>query len=321
MNIKLAIENKTEDAMMRAAFTNALIDIAKQDERVCILDADLMKSIGTMAFYKEFPDRTFNCGIAEANMIGVAAGLSATGFVPYAHTFGPFASRRCFDQLFISGAYSKANIRVIGSDPGITAAYNGGTHMPFEDVGLMRTIPNITILEPVDNTMCSEIIKQLKDEYGIFYIRMMRKNPVKVYEEGSKFELGKGIVLREGKDVTIFATGILVAEALIAHEELKKEGISAEIINIFTLKPLDNALVIESAKKTGCVVTAENHNIIGGLGSAVAECLSENLPTPMVRIGAQDRFGEVGPEEYLKEVFGMRACDIVNAAKAAIAKK
>jgi transketolase len=285
------------------------------------LDADLMKSMGMIPFLKAYPERTFDVGIQEANMIGVAAGLSATGKIPFAHSFAPFASRRCFDQVFLSCGYARLNVRVIGSDPGITAAYNGGTHMPFEDMGLMRLVPDITILEPVDATMLKDLVKQTAVQYGVFYIRLLRKNAIRIYAEGSSFEIGKGVQLKEGMDVTIFATGIMVSESLRAAEILGGQGISARVVNLFTLKPIDRELITQCARETGAIVTAENHNIINGLGSAVAEVLVENTPVPMERIGVKDSFGEVGPVDYLAKRFEMTADDIVKAVKKVMTRK
>jgi transketolase len=251
----------------------------------------------------------------------VAAGLSATGKIPFAHTFGPFATRRCFDQMFLSVGYAKLNVRVVGSDPGVTAAFNGGTHMPFEDMGIVRNIPGATILEPVDSTMLKDLVAQTSKMYGLFYIRLLRKNAVKVFEEGSTFEIGKGITLKEGKDVTIIATGIMVSDALKAADFLEKEGISARVVNIFTLKPIDKELVIKCAEETGAIVTVENHNIINGLGSAVSEVLSENIPTTLVRVGVKDQFGEVGPVDYLKKRFGLTLEDICSSVKNVLERK
>jgi transketolase len=322
MTIVLAKENVEEKIAMRDAYCQALMELAEKDERIVTLDCDLMNSIGTIPFQKKFPERTINCGIQEANMIGVAAGLSATGKVPYAHTFGIFATRRVYDQIFMSAAYAKLNVRIIGSDPGVTAAYNGGTHMPFEDMGIMRNIPEVTVLEPTDSTMLRDVIKQLADAYGVFYVRLMRKNAVKVFEEGSRFEIGKAVTLREGQDATIIAIGgICVAESLEAAKALAARGISVRVLNMFTLKPVDREAVIRSAAETGAIVTAENHSIINGLGSAVAEVLAENIPAPLERVGVQDIFGEVGPLDYLKQRFGLTASDIVKKVEKAIARK
>ena len=321
MSAILAKNRIREDKEMRNAYCQTLMELAEKDERIVVLDADLMSSMGMKPFLKAYPERTFNVGIQEANMIGVAAGLSATGKIPFAHSFGPFASRRCFDQIFLSCGYSRLNVRITGSDPGVTASYNGGTHMPFEDIGIMRNIPDITILEPVDSVMLRDLIKQTANLYGVFYTRLLRKNAVKIYEEGSTFEIGKGVQLRDGKDVTIIATGIMVDEALKAAEALEVDGISARVLNMFTLKPIDKEAIIKSAEETGAIVTAENHNVINGLGSAVAEVLVENRPVPMERVGVFDRFGEVGPESYLRERFNLTASDIMEKIKKVIARK
>lgn len=321
MNAIIAKERIMDQLAMRDVYCNTLMELAEKDNRIVILDADLMKSMGMVPFAKAFPERAFDVGIQEANMVGVAAGLSATGKIPFAHSFAPFASRRCFDQVFLSCGYAKLNVRIVGSDPGITAAFNGGTHMPFEDMGLMRNIPDITILEPVDASMLKDIVEQTVDRYGIFYIRLLRKNAVKIYESGSNFEIGKGIPLKDGCDVTLIATGILVSETLKAAEMLEKEGISARVVNIFTWKPIDTDIIIKCAKETGAIVTAENHNILTGLGSAVAEVLVENEPVPMERIGVKDLFGEVGPVEYLAERFEMTSKDIAAKARKAVLRK
>jgi len=321
MSIKIAEEIVKDNKMMRDVYAGTLVELANADKRVVVLDADLMNSMGMKAFHKAHPERTFNCGVQEANMIGTAAGLSATGKVPFAHTFGPFATRRCYDQVFISAAYAKLNVRIIGSDPGITAAYNGGTHMPFEDMGIMRGIPDITIIEPVDNAMLKDILQQVKDLYGIFYIRLMRKEPMRVYEEGSQFEIGKGVVLQEGKDVTLITSGVLTADTLKAAQMLKEQGISVKVVNIFTWKPIDRELIEKCAKETGAIVTVENHNIINGLGSAVAEVLAETTPAPLERVGCLDRFGEVGPQDYLQKAFKMTPQDIVDKAVTVLKRK
>jgi transketolase len=321
MNILLAKENVTEKVEMRNAYCETLIELAEKDSRIVALDADLMAAMGMVPFQQKFPERTFNCGIQEANMIGVAAGMSATGLVPYAHSFATFTTRRALDQIFMSAAYAKLNVRIIGSDPGITAAFNGGTHMPFEDMGIMRGIPEITVLEPTDSTMIRDLVKQLANAYGVFYVRLVRRNAVKVFEAGSTFEIGKAIPLREGKDVTIMASGLCVAESLEAAKMLAVQGISARVLNVFTLKPIDRDAVIQCAAETGAIVTAENHNVINGLGSAVAEVLAENIPTPMERIGIQDLFGEVGPVDYLKQRFELTAADIVKKVEKVIGRK
>lgn len=321
MNIQLTKEIAKDKKMMREVYAQTLIELANEDQDVVVLEADLMSSMGMKAFQKAHSKHTFNCGIQEANMMGVAAGLSATGKKPFAHTFGPFATRRCYDQVFISCAYARLNVRIIGSDSGITAAFNGGTHMPFEDMGLMRNIPEATILEPVDNTMLKDILRQVKDKYGVFYIRLQRKEPFAIYAEGSTFEIGKGVTLREGKDVTLITSGVLVADTVKAADMLREKGVSAKVVNMFTWKPIDKELIAQCAKDTGAVVTVENHNIINGLGSAVSEVLTETVPVPLERIGCQDRFGEVGPQDYLQKVFKMTAEDIVEKAVEVLKRK
>ena len=321
MSIKLAEKRVSEEIAMRDMYCKTLMRLADKNENIVALDADLMSSMGMKPFMEAYPERTFDVGIQEANMIGTAAGMSAVGLVPFAHSFGPFATRRCFDQIFLSCAYAKLNVKITGSDPGVTAAFNGGTHMPFEDMGILRNIPDITIIEPVDSTMLENIIEQIAEKYGVFYTRLLRKNAVKIYEEGSKFEIGKSIPLKEGKDVTIFATGIMVAEALKAAGELEKEGISVRVENLFTLKPIDKEAIIRGAKETGAIVTAENHSIINGLGSAVAEVITENEPVPMERVGVQDKFGQVGPVDYLKEQYNLTYKDIIVKVKKVLERK
>jgi len=310
-----------DECAMRDAYCKTLMDLAAKDKRIVVLDADLMRSMGMVPFLKAYPDRAFDVGVQEANMIGVAAGLSAAGMVPFAHSFAPFATRRCFDQVFLSCGYARLNVRIVGSDPGITAAFNGGTHMPFEDMGLMRNVPGITILEPVDAVMLKDLIEQTANLYGVFYIRLLRKNAIKIYDGGSTFEIGKGVLLRDGRDAAVFATGIMVDEALKAAKILESEGISVRVANIFTLKPIDRDMIIQCAKETGAVVTAENHSIINGLGSAVAEVLSENMPVPLERVGIKDLFGEVGPVDYLAKRFELTSGDIAEKVRKAIIRK
>ena len=307
--------------LMRDACCQALMDAAEKNEDIVVLDSDLVNSSGLKPFFKFFPDRAIECGIAEANMVGIAAGLSSVGKIPFAHSFGCFASRRVCDQIMISAAYARLNVRIIGSDPGITAAKNGGTHMPFEDMGVLRSIPEITLIEPTDPVMMKDIVRQLVDAYGVYYIRMVRKEATAIYKEGSTFEIGKGNLIVDGTDVTIFASGILVEEAVKASTILKTEGISARVVDMFTWKPIDRELVERCARETGCFVTAENHNIIGGLGSAISEAAAETVPVPIEMIGAKDRFGQVGTVDFLKEEYHMTALDIIDAARRSIGRK
>ena len=317
--VKSVFEKEARE--MRAVYCETLQQLARENDRIAVLDADLVGSSGTKPFFNEFPDRAIDCGIQENNMIGVAAGMSAAGMIPFAHSFGPFASRRCVDQIFISCAYAKLNVRIVGSDPGVTAAYNGGTHMPFEDMGALMSIPQITLLEPTDSVQLRWMIRQLEKEYGVYYIRMLRKNAVGVFEEGYDIELGKIARLKEGADVAIVCSGILVGEALKAAAALEAQGVSAAVLNAFTWKPLDAETLAEYAAKCGCVVTAENHNITGGLGAAVAASLARTRPVPVEMVGVNDEFGEVGTEDFLRKRFDLTADHIIRAAKAAIARK
>lgn len=321
MSVTVVQKIETEPQEMRTVFAQTMLEMARQDPRVVYLDCDLMNSIGMVPFSKEFPERTINCGIQEANMMGVASGLSAAGMIPFAHTFGVFASRRAADQVFLSAAYGKMNVRIIGSDPGLTAAGNGGTHQPFEDLGIMRGFPEITVIEPTDSIMLRDMLLQTKDRYGVFYIRLSRKKSEQIYEKGSSFEIGKAVEVRPGTDVTLIASGVCVADCIRAADALAAEGISARVLNSFTLKPIDAPAITAAARETGAIVTVENHNILNGLGSAVAETLVEHCPVPMERVGVPDVFGEVGTMDYLKERYHMTPGDIAAAARRVMARK
>ncbi len=306
---------------MRAAYSDILREIARTNDKIVSINCDLCSSMGLTSFAKEFPERAFNVGIQEANGCSIAAGLSATGFVPFFHTFAIFATRRVYDQVFVSGAYAGLNVKIIGGDGGVSATYNGGTHMSFEDIGLMRCIPNMTIIEPSDTVMIKKLVPKIADTYGMFYMRFPRKNPITIYGEGMDFKIGKAVVLREGTDVSIIASGMTVSESLKAADMLLEQGVSARVVDMFTIKPIDKACVLECAQKTGAIVTAENHNIINGLGSAVAEVLVEGDPVPMERVGVKDEFGEVGEQDYLMERFGLTAKYIVEKAMLAVSRK
>jgi len=306
---------------MRQVFGNELEKIMEQDERVVCIDADLARANGTLGLRKKFPDRAFDIGIAEQNMACVAAGLAAYGFIPFIGTFTPFATRRICDQVAISIMYAKRNVKIVGSDPGISAELNGGTHMSFEDIGVMRSIPGMVIFEPVDCMQLAKAMPEIMKYDGSVYIRLFRKSAPIIFNEDYKFDLFKADLVTEGSDVSIFATGIMVAHAIRACEILKEQGINAELINIHTIKPIDREAVITSARKTGAVVTCENHNIIGGLKSAVCEVLSEDCPVPVKAIGINDHFGEVAKTDYLLQKYKMTAEDIVNAAVTVIKKK
>lgn len=316
-----ATQHGNDRCDMRDAFCKSMMALAAEDKRILLLDADLMAAMGTKAFAKEFPAQTINCGIQESNMVGVACGLAVQGKIPFAHTFAPFATRRACDQIFMSGVYNQANVKIIGSDPGITAAYNGGTHMALEDMGIMRGFPTMTVLEPCDIAQLESLLPQMAHTEGAMYLRLVRKGVKQVYQAGASFEIGKAATIREGTDVTIIASGFCVSEALGAADLLAAEGISASVLDMFTWKPIDAEAILAEAAKTGAIVTAENHNVHNGLGSAVAEVLSKNAPTPLEMVGVQDEFGEVGPVEYLRERFGLTDVSIAQAAKRAMARK
>lgn len=295
--------------------------LVKENPDIVYLDADLMSCIGTLKGTRDVQDRAINCGIAEANMIGVACGLASAGFKPIVHTFGPFASRRCFDQVFLSAGYAKNDITIIGTDPGVMAAMNGGTHMPFEDMALYNTIPGATVIDVTDPTLLESAIRQCIDRPGVKYIRVGRKNYAKVYAEGSEIPIGKAVTLREGKDAVVFASGILVHEAMKAADLLAKEGVEISVLDMFSVKPLDEEAVVSYAKKTGAVVVAENHNRHGGLYGSIAEVLVEKCPVPAACVAVEDEFGEVGPQSYLQERFGLTAEHIVSQVRAVLARK
>lgn len=311
----------TDEKEVRQVMAAGLVEAARKDDRIVVLDADLMSCHSTKCFLEAFPERFINVGIAEANLIGVAAGMAAFGKIPFAFSFAPFATRRCYDQIFISVAYSKLPVKIVGSDPGVMAEANGGTHMPFEDMSIMRAIPKMVCFEPTDATMLAKALPRIIDYPGAVYIRMFRKKAEKIYDDSLDFELGKAVTLKEGKDVTLVASGIMVGRALKAAEELAAEGITARVVNVHTWKPIDEDAIVESVKATGAVVTCENHSTYGGLGSAVAEVVVEKCPAPMEFIGVKNSFGEVGKEAYLSEKFGLTVADIVATAKKAIARK
>jgi transketolase len=307
-----------ESKEMRAAYAETLVALAADNPDILVLEADLMRATGTGVFQKAFPERLINVGVAEANMVGVASGLSAAGFVPFASTFGCFASRRVFDQFFLSANYARLNVKLIGTDPGVTAAYNGGTHMPFEDLGLMRTVPGLTIAEPSDPVSCAAFVRLAAAMYGCVYMRLPRKAVPFLYPAGEAFAFGKAKRLREGKDLVFATLGALMAgEAMKAAEILAKDGIAAGVLDMLSLKPLDADALLAAARETGAVISAENHQIMGGLGSAVAEVLAESrFGGAFARVGIRDEFGEVGTQDYLAKRFGLTADNLVEKARA-----
>jgi transketolase len=305
-------ENRQEAGReLRDCVVETLQELMKDDDKITALEADLGGASGFTKIKKTNLERFIQCGIAEANMMGVAAGLSLTGFKPFTHTFAPFATRRVFDQLFLSGAYAGNTINVYGSDPGFSVASNGGTHTAWEDVALIREIPGAVICDPADDVQMEWIIKEFLKMEGIHYVRSNRKAVRNVYKKGSSFKIGQGNILKEGKDILIIAAGQLVSEALDCAEELEKEGYSVEVIDMFTIKPLDEKLLIKEAKGKSKIVTIENHSIYGGLGSAVSEVIAENgISVPVKRIGVKEKFGQVGTAEFLQEEFGLTAKQI-----------
>lgn len=303
--MKTRYTGQRDDEELRNVMGDTLARLFDQDPDVMFLDCDTMTPCNMLRFKERYPNRIISCGIAEANMIGVAAGLSKMGKKPYVHSFGPFATRRCFDQIFLSVGYAGNNIRIIGTDPGIAAAYNGGTHMPFEDIALMRMIPNAVVVEPTDAVMMQSILCAAKDLPGVTYIRTYRKNAVSIYQAGTKFLIGGGKLLRDGSDLTIFTGGLLVSQAMEAAKKAAENGLSVQVVDLYSIKPIDEQLILACASKTRRAITAENHNVIGGLGSAVAEVLAEHFPIPLKRIGIRESYGEVGSEKYLLERFGL----------------
>ena len=300
----------------REVVVGAVSELAREHEDIVFLDSDLSSCITSTSFEKEFPDRFVNCGIAEANMAAVAAGMSATGLTPFIHSFGCFASRRMYDQVFLSIGYAKRCVHIIGSDPGITAQYNGGTHMPFEDIALYRQIPDFIVLEPSDGESLYELTKQVYFSKKNSYIRTPRKGVSFRYDEGFKFEIGKGIELKDGSDVAIIATGaVMVDNAMEAYDILKKDGINATVIDLHTIKPLDTDLILKVAKRTGYVVVAENGRYAGGVGEGIAAFLAKNYPVKMDFMCVGERFGEVGNLSYLKEAFGFTGEHLASMCK------
>ncbi len=298
---------------MREMFAQEIEKQMLQNDKIVILNADLAKPNGFGNLAKKYSERVINVGIAEQNMACVAAGMSSYGFIPFICTFTPFATRRICDQIAISICYARQNVKIIGTDPGITAEFNGGTHMSVEDIGVLRSIPNMVIFEPVDNIQLKAMLPQILEYNGPVYIRMLRKTAPDIFENSEQFDLFKSKKIKDGKDISIFCSGIMVEESIKAAKILESQGIDAEIINLHTIKPIDKEAIINSVKKTRAAVTAENHNVIGGLRSAVAEVICENFPVPLKAVGIQDLFGQVGKLPFLKQAYSMQDEDIVKA--------
>ncbi len=309
-----------EKVATRVAYGEALVEFGG-DERVVVLDADLSKSTMTAGFKKTYPERFVNAGIAEGNMMAVAAGMATCGKIPFASSFAMFAAGRAFEQVRNSIAYPKLNVKIGATHAGISVGEDGASHQCLEDIGIMRTIPGMVILNPADATEARLAVKAAIDHDGPVYLRFGRLAVPTVFDENYKFEIGKGVELEEGTDVTLIATGLMVAEAIEARKILAEQGISARVVNIATIKPIDKDIIIKAACETGAIVTAEEHNIIRGLGSAVAEVLVDNCPVPMQRVGTCDVFGRSGKPAPLLEMYGLDAKTIAEKAKAAIAQK
>lgn len=305
----------------RDAYGKALVELGETDKKIIVLDADLAAATKTGMFKKAHPEKFIDCGIAEGNMMGVAAGLATAGYTVFASSFAMFAAGRAFEQVRNSIGYPHLNVKIGATHAGISVGEDGASHQCCEDIGLMRTIPGMVILNPADDIEARACVLAAAEHDGPVYMRFGRLAVPRVFDENYKFEIGKGAVLKDGTDVTIIATGLMVNEALIAAEKLSGEGISARVVNMATIKPIDREIIVDSAKKTGVIVTAEEHNIIGGLGSAVAEVVCETVPVPVIRVGVNDRFGKSGPAVQLLHEFGLDADNIAAKAKDALSLK
>ena len=305
----------------REAYGKALVELGEQNDKLLVLDADLAAATKTSIFKKAYPDKFIDVGIAEANLMGVAAGLATTGHLVFASSFAMFAAGRAFEQVRNSIGYPHLNVKIGATHAGISVGEDGASHQCCEDIALMRSIPGMVILNPADDVEARACVFAAAKHDGPVYLRLGRLAVERLNDEAYDFQIGKGHILKEGEDVTLIATGLMVHEALEAAELLKADGISARVVNMASIKPIDKDLIVDSAKKTGAIVTAEEHNILGGLGSAVAEVLCETVPTPMLRVGVEDVFGKSGPAKELLHIYGLDAAHIVEKAKAAVSMK
>lgn len=305
----------------REGYGAALVKLGEKYDNLIVMDADLAAATKTGMFKKAFPDKFYDAGIAESNMIGIAAGLAATGHIVFASSFAMFAAGRAFEQVRNSIGYTHLNVKIGATHAGISVGEDGASHQCCEDIALMRTIPGMVILNPADDVEAEKAVFAAAEYEGPVYLRFGRLAVPRIFDEDYDFQIGKGVELTEGNDVAIIATGLMVNEALMAAEELKKEGINARVINMATIKPLDKDIVIKAAKETGAIVTAEEHNVIGGLGGAVSEVICENYPVPVVKLGVEDTFGRSGPAVELLHLYGLDAEHIVAKAKQTIAMK
>ncbi|MCG8539588.1 MAG: transketolase family protein [Clostridia bacterium] len=299
----------------RETYGETLVELGKNDENIVVLDADLSKSTKTHSFSKEFPNRFFNMGIAEQNLMGTAAGLAASDKIPFASTFAVFASGRAFEIIRNSICYPKLNVKVCATHAGITVGEDGASHQAIEDIAIMRSLPNMVVLNPADAVSTKALLKEIVEYEGPVYVRLGRAKVPVIYDDDVKITIGKGMEVKGGNDITIIATGIMVNEALKARKELLKEGITARVIDIHTIKPIDKEIIIKAGRETKGIVTVEEHSILGGLGSAVAEVLAENHPTLLKRVGINDTFGESGKPDELMKKYGLTAENIIAKAK------
>ena len=303
------------------AYTQTLLNMMEHDERIIQLEADVGGVYSERESFQKFPLRSLDVGIMESNLVGFACGLSLNGKIPFIHAFGVFLARRTADQIFVSGCYNRANVKLFGSKPGIMGLSDGSTHQAFEDMAIVRPMPQMEVFDVADPVLLKYLMHAFAERYGMAYTRIVRNGAYGYYQEGERFEIGKAKQLREGNDVTIIASGLEVVEALIAHEMLLEQGIHARVLDCFSIKPIDQESIITCARETGCIVTAENHSVFGGLGSAVSEVISENLPVPLQRIGVRDRFGQSGTLDYLKKEYCLTADDIAKACLQVIQRK
>lgn len=305
----------------RDAYGEVLAELGGENPDIVALDADLSGSTKTSVFAKKFPERFFNMGIAEANMMGTAAGLAAAGKVPFVSTFAIFAVGRAWEQMRQSVAYPKANVKIVATHGGVTVGEDGGSHQSVEDIAIVRAVPNMTVIVPADGVETKAAIRAAAAHRGPFYIRLGRNKVPTIFSEDYRFEIGKGALMTPGSDMTFVTTGLMTAQAMAAAELLAKEGISARVVHISTIKPLDREIIVEAASETGAIVTAEEHSVVGGLGGAVAELLGEECPVPVKRVGVMDRFGTSGKAEELLKYFGLLPPDLVEAAREVLARK
>jgi transketolase len=311
----------TEKIATRDAYGKALVELGRRMDKIVVLDADLSKSTKTALFAEEFPLRFFNMGISEADMMGTAAGLAASGYIPFVSTFGVFATGRVFDQIRNSIAYTRLNVKIAATHTGITVGEDGASHQALEDIALMRVLPHMTVVVPADGRQTYQAVEAIAGCEGPVYLRLGRPKVPQVIPEGLPFELGRGQLLREGKDFAFLATGITVGLSLEASQLLERQGINAAVVNIHTIKPLDKDLLLHMAAKTGAFVTVEEHSVIGGLGSAIAELISGNYPIPVIRVGINDTFGESGSPEALLIKYGFTVENLIKAGQTAMEKK